>query len=209
MNGRVQAGLLLNRPTARLFRVIVPVSSIDEGAAYYAAVLDKPGRRISPGRHYFGCGQCILACFDPRADGDPWDAKPNPDHICFAVDEVEEYFRRVKGSTQRLHLAAHRDAALGREELLLQRPVRQTNSVSLTRRRVSQRNRYSFNRRMPERLRGESRGRETHVSLLTRAPGSATNPSKWDSVQPVNRQPQPDDVLVSYTCIRTFLPGRK
>jgi len=84
-------------PTARLFRVIVPVSSIDEAAAYYAAVLDQPGRRISPGRHYFGCGQCILACFDPRADGDPWDAKPNPDHIYFAVDDLEGYFRRANG----------------------------------------------------------------------------------------------------------------
>ena len=83
-------------PIARLFRVIVPVSSIDEGAAYYAAVLDKPGRRISPGRHYFGCGQCILACFDPRADGDDWDAQPNPDHLYFAVDRLDEYFRRVK-----------------------------------------------------------------------------------------------------------------
>jgi uncharacterized glyoxalase superfamily protein PhnB len=95
--GDYETRLLLNMSTARLFRVIVPVSSIDEAAAYYAAVLDKPGRRISPGRHYFGCGQCILACFDPRADGDPWDAKPNPDHIYFAVDDLEGYFRRAKG----------------------------------------------------------------------------------------------------------------
>jgi len=86
--------------SARLFRVIVPVSSIDEATAFYAAVLGKPGHRISPGRHYFGCGQCILACFDPRADGDPWDAKQNPDHIYFAVDHLEEYFRRVSGQSR-------------------------------------------------------------------------------------------------------------
>jgi len=92
-------------PSARLFRIIVPVSSIDEAAAWYGAVLDNPGGRISPGRHYFGCGQCILACFDPRADGDPWEAKPNPEHIYFAVDQLEEYFGRVsrqsKGSVSR------------------------------------------------------------------------------------------------------------
>lgn len=82
-------------PSARLFRVIVPVSDIDDAAAYYSAVLGAAGQRISPGRHYFGCGQCILACFDPRADGDPWDATPNPDHLYFAVDDVEEYFRRA------------------------------------------------------------------------------------------------------------------
>lgn len=83
-------------PSARLFRVIVPVSSVDEAAAYYSGVLGRPGQRISPGRHYFGCGQCILACFDPRADGDRWDATPNPDHIYFAVDDLDAYFMRVK-----------------------------------------------------------------------------------------------------------------
>jgi predicted enzyme related to lactoylglutathione lyase len=81
--------------SAHVFRVIVPVRKIDEAAASYGAVLDAPGRRISPGRHYFGCGPVILACFDPQADGDPWKATPNPDHIYFAVDDLEEYFRRV------------------------------------------------------------------------------------------------------------------
>jgi predicted enzyme related to lactoylglutathione lyase len=81
--------------SARLFRVIVPVSRIEDATAFYSAVLDRPGRRISPGRHYFGCRGVILACFDPRADGDSWDAKANPDHLYFAVDDLEEYFRRV------------------------------------------------------------------------------------------------------------------
>jgi len=81
--------------SARLFRVIVPVSKIDDAAAFYGAVLGLAGSRISPGRHYFGCGHVILACFDPRADGDSWDAQPNPDHIYFAVDDLDEYFRRV------------------------------------------------------------------------------------------------------------------
>jgi len=86
--------------SARLFRVIVPVSNIEEAAAFYSAVLDMPGRRISPGRHYFACGQVILACFDPRADGDAWDAKPNPDHIYFSVDNLEEHCRRVSAQPQ-------------------------------------------------------------------------------------------------------------
>jgi len=37
----------------------------------------------------------ILACFDPQADGDAWEARPNPDHLYFLVDDLEEYFRRV------------------------------------------------------------------------------------------------------------------
>ena len=77
--------------TARLFRVILPVSSIEEAAVFYSAVLEQPGMRISPGRHYFGCGGVILTCFDPRADGDAWDAKPNPDHVYFAVGEWSFY----------------------------------------------------------------------------------------------------------------------
>lgn len=79
----------------RLFRVIVPVSGIEEAAVFYATLLQQPGKRISPGRHYFGCGSVILACFDPRADGDAWDAKPNPDHVYFAVDDLDDCFARV------------------------------------------------------------------------------------------------------------------
>ena len=84
---------------ARLFRVIVPVPNIDAAAAYYSAVLDQPGMRISPGRHYFDCGGTILACFDPRADGDPWDARSNPDHVYFAVDDLEAYQARVRSQS--------------------------------------------------------------------------------------------------------------
>jgi predicted enzyme related to lactoylglutathione lyase len=84
-----------NMASARLFRVILPVSSIEDAAVFYSAVFEQPGIRISPGRHYFGCGGTILACFDPRADGDAWDARPNPDHVYFAVDNLDEYYRRV------------------------------------------------------------------------------------------------------------------
>ena len=77
----------------RLFRVILPVSDIEAAAAFYARVLGMAGRRVSPGRHYFNCGGTILACYDPRADGDRLDAKPNPDHIYFAVDDVDETYK--------------------------------------------------------------------------------------------------------------------
>lgn len=74
---------------ARLFRVIVPVSDIERAAEFYAAVLWTPGVRVSGGRHYFDCGGTILACFSPREDGDDWEARPNPDHLYFAVDDLE------------------------------------------------------------------------------------------------------------------------
>ncbi len=81
---------------ARLFRVILPVSDIKAATEFYSQLLGVPGKRVSPGRHYFDCGGTILACFDPRADGDSFDARPNPDHVYFAVAEVEQVFERAK-----------------------------------------------------------------------------------------------------------------
>jgi uncharacterized glyoxalase superfamily protein PhnB len=79
----------------RLYRVILPVSDICAAERFYSRVLAIPGKRVSSGRHYFDCGGTILACFDPIADGDGKQAKPNPDHVYFAVDRLEDYFRRA------------------------------------------------------------------------------------------------------------------
>ncbi|MEE8104818.1 MAG: VOC family protein [Planctomycetota bacterium] len=74
---------------AKLFRVIVPVNDIERAAAFYQAVLVDPGRRVSPGRHYFDCDGTILACFDPAADGDAHESQPNPEWLYLAVDDLE------------------------------------------------------------------------------------------------------------------------
>lgn len=76
------------RASATLFRVILPVTGIDAAARFYARVLETPGVRVSGGRHYFDCGSTILACFDPRGDGDARDATPMPDWLYFAVDDL-------------------------------------------------------------------------------------------------------------------------
>jgi catechol 2,3-dioxygenase-like lactoylglutathione lyase family enzyme len=73
---------------ARLFRVLLPVGDVERAVRFYAAVLGSAGRRVSPGRHYFECEGVILACFDPRADGDGYDAKPNPEPLYLAVDDL-------------------------------------------------------------------------------------------------------------------------
>lgn len=73
---------------AHLFRVLLPVSGIDRAVRFYAALLGAPGRRVSPGRHYFDCEGVVLACFDPMADGDGYAAKPNPEPLYFAVDDL-------------------------------------------------------------------------------------------------------------------------
>jgi predicted enzyme related to lactoylglutathione lyase len=81
---------------ARIFRVIVPVGDIERAATFYGTLLNEQGFRVSPGRHYFDCGGVILACFDPRKDGDDWDATPNPDHLYIATDDLEQTFARAQ-----------------------------------------------------------------------------------------------------------------
>jgi predicted enzyme related to lactoylglutathione lyase len=79
----------------KLFRVILPVSDIDLAEKFYSSVLQMPGKRVSSGRHYFDCGGTILACFDPKADGDGFEAKPNPDHVYLAVGDLEVVYTRA------------------------------------------------------------------------------------------------------------------
>jgi len=82
--------------SARLYRVILPVDSLDAAVRFYAALLDDAGMRISPGRHYFRCGEVILAVYDPAADGDARTPRPNFDHVYFAVDDLETVFARAE-----------------------------------------------------------------------------------------------------------------
>lgn len=78
----------------KLYRVILPVSDIAAAAAFYAAVLGEPGKRVSGGRHYFGGadGGAILACYEPGADGDDvgdgWRQHPLQ-YVYFSVDDLE------------------------------------------------------------------------------------------------------------------------
>ncbi|MDX1405990.1 MAG: VOC family protein [Woeseiaceae bacterium] len=75
-----------------LYRIIHPVADIDKAARFFAAVFGNDGERVSPGRHYFDCGDTILACYDPAADGDElaggWRHHENQ-YIYFAVDNLD------------------------------------------------------------------------------------------------------------------------
>jgi len=83
---------------AHLFRVIVPVGNIESAARFYGKVLGASGQRVSPGRLYFNCEGTILACYDPRADGDAYDAKPLPEPIYLAVDDLEATYANAKAA---------------------------------------------------------------------------------------------------------------
>lgn len=79
-----------------LFRVILPVAGIEEAARWYGLLFSDTGKRVSPGRHYFRCGACILACYDAVADGDAEEPlPPNPDHLYFSVADLEAVHEKV------------------------------------------------------------------------------------------------------------------
>jgi predicted enzyme related to lactoylglutathione lyase len=82
--------------STKLFRVILPVASIETAAMFYEKVFGVAGARVSSGRHYFECGGTILACFSPREDGDAFDLPPNPDHLYFSVDDLDAAVRRCQ-----------------------------------------------------------------------------------------------------------------
>jgi catechol 2,3-dioxygenase-like lactoylglutathione lyase family enzyme len=82
--------------TLRLFRVIIPVEPLDSCANFYARLLSQQGERVSPGRHYFSCGDVMLALYSPQGDGDVREARPNFDHVYFAVDDLEAVYARAE-----------------------------------------------------------------------------------------------------------------
>lgn len=87
------------KSNARLYRVILPVSDIERAAGFYCHLLRTPGDRVSPGRHYFDCGGTILACYDPDADGDLFEAQavPHPNqYLYFAVADLEAVHTAAK-----------------------------------------------------------------------------------------------------------------
>ena len=76
-----------------LFRVTLQVSDLVEGVRFYESLLGVKGRAIHVARHYMDCGPVILAILDPTRGGEP--ARPIPDYVYFAVEEIERYHARA------------------------------------------------------------------------------------------------------------------
>jgi catechol 2,3-dioxygenase-like lactoylglutathione lyase family enzyme len=73
----------------------MPAHDLDRSVSFYQQVLGEEGMRISPGRHYFMCGGVILALYNPKADGDSTEPRPNFEHVYFAVTDLEACYERA------------------------------------------------------------------------------------------------------------------
>jgi extradiol dioxygenase family protein len=92
-----------------LFRIILQVSDLDQAEEFYGKLLGDRGRRIPyASRHYIDCGPVILALVDPAIDDES--AKPLPDYIYFAVNNIEDIHARAQSlnclSTDDIHGAS-------------------------------------------------------------------------------------------------------
>jgi catechol 2,3-dioxygenase-like lactoylglutathione lyase family enzyme len=97
------------KSTVKIFRVTVEVANLEEGAAFYARLLDMPGKRHPGARHYFDCGGVILAVLDVAAGG--LAPTPGPKSLYFAVDDVEATHERAKSLGALAPFQVHGQAA--------------------------------------------------------------------------------------------------
>jgi catechol 2,3-dioxygenase-like lactoylglutathione lyase family enzyme len=83
-----------NQTPAKIFRVTLEVADLERAAAFYAQLLDAPGKRHPGARHYFDCGGVVLALLDVAAGGQS--PTPGPKSLYFAVGDVDVVHARAK-----------------------------------------------------------------------------------------------------------------
>jgi len=93
----------------KIFRVTIEVANLDQAAAFYAQLLDDPGRRHPGARHYFDCGGVVLAVLDPTQGG--MKPQPLPKSLYFAVEDVEAVHARAKALNALAPFQVHGAAA--------------------------------------------------------------------------------------------------
>lgn len=100
----------------KLFRVVLQVHEIEAATLFYQQLLGVDGKRVSPGRHYFDCEGTILACFDPKADGDDFSPKSSVDFIYIAVNDIQATYTSAIAARAEMEEGNVAGAAAGRIE---------------------------------------------------------------------------------------------
>jgi hypothetical protein len=92
-----------------LFRVMVEVGNLEEGAAFYARLFNTPGQRHPGARHYFQCGSVIVAVIDPTQGG--LQPTPGPKSLYFAVHDLDAIHKRAAELNALAPYAVHGEPA--------------------------------------------------------------------------------------------------
>jgi predicted enzyme related to lactoylglutathione lyase len=81
--------------TPELFRVTVEVSDLETATRLYADLFGEGGQRHPGGRHYFDCGEVIVAVLDVSQGGMSPTSGPKSS-LFFAVDDVKAVHARAE-----------------------------------------------------------------------------------------------------------------
>ena len=77
-----------------LYKVVFPVSDIEQAESFYIQLLGLSGRRIGPGEYHFDCGDVVLCCRRPVSD--PAQGSLSPQQVCLAVEDLDAAFEKAK-----------------------------------------------------------------------------------------------------------------
>ena len=91
--------------TAKIFRVTLEVSNLDQASAFYAKLLGDEGKRHPGGRHYFNCGGVVLAVLDVSQGG--MKPTPGPKSLYLATDDIRGTHARAKDLKALAPFAVH------------------------------------------------------------------------------------------------------
>jgi predicted enzyme related to lactoylglutathione lyase len=94
-----------NGGRAKIFRLTMEVSNLDEAVDFYTKLFGDPGKRHPGARHYFDCGGVILSIQDPTQGG--LTPTPMPKSLYFAVDDIEAVHARAKSLAALAPYAVH------------------------------------------------------------------------------------------------------
>jgi catechol 2,3-dioxygenase-like lactoylglutathione lyase family enzyme len=78
----------------KLFRVTIEVSSLEDAASFYTKLFGIAGKRHPGARHYFDCGDVIVAVLDVSQGG--LSPTPGPKSLYFAVSDIAAVHARAK-----------------------------------------------------------------------------------------------------------------
>lgn len=72
-----------------------PVDDIEAATSFFAELLTTPGERVWKNRHYFPCGDVILACVVPEAEPSSYRSPNDPRIVYLAVDDLDACYDRA------------------------------------------------------------------------------------------------------------------
>jgi predicted enzyme related to lactoylglutathione lyase len=90
-------------------RIVLPVDDIEADSVFYQAMFGLAGERVSPGRHYFSCGETVVSCYDWKAQGASAPPRRSSELVYFGVTDIHACHTRALAAGARMDTAFRAD----------------------------------------------------------------------------------------------------